>query len=229
MEEKRPAHSLRKPIVHTVGQPGMNRWLDTGLGRIPPQSIELEEAVLGAIMLENNMLSEVIEILQPDSFYREAHQKIYHAILTLFNRSEPVDMLTVTQRLRNDGTLEMAGGPPYLAGLTGRISSSANVVAYARKIAENAIKRSLIQTSSEVLNEAYEDTTDVFELLDKAEQTLFNISESNIRRNFLDMNSVVKQALDELESKKNLKDGLTGAGAFPTTNILRGRSRPSTR
>lgn len=213
MDDKRKNITARKPTTSVGGLANGNRWLDTGLGKIPPQSVDLEEAVLGAVMLERDALTNVVDILKPESFYREAHQKIFSAVLTLFNNSEPVDLLTVTQRLRNDGTLEFSGGSAYLAELTSRISSAANVEAYARKIAENSIKRDLITSSNEVLKLAYEDTTDVFNLLDKAEQDLFRISESNIRKNFSDMNAVVKQALEELEAKKHLQDGLTGVAS----------------
>ncbi|SDM26583.1 primary replicative DNA helicase [Siphonobacter aquaeclarae] len=213
MEDNRRQATTRKSAASAGYVPNGNRWLDTGLGKIPPQAIELEEAVLGAVMLERDALTAVVDILKPESFYREAHQKIFTSVLSLFNNSEPVDLLTVTQRLRNDGTLEFAGGAAYLAELTSRISSAANVEAYARKIAENSIKRDLITSSNEVLKLAYEDTTDVFQLLDKAEQDLFKISESNIRKNFSDMNAVVKQALEELEAKKHLQDGLTGVAS----------------
>jgi len=184
--------------------------IPTGLGKLPPQALELEEAVLGALMLEKDALTSVIDILKPQSFYKDAHQRIFSGILALFDKSEPIDILTVTQQLREQGELEMVGGPYYIMNLTTRINSAANIEFHARIITENSIKRELISISSEILTRAYEDTTDVFELLDSTEKHLFEVSESNIRKNFDDMRSLMHKAIKELEEKKNQKDGLTG-------------------
>jgi replicative DNA helicase len=181
-----------------------------GLGKLPPQALDLEEAVLGALMLEKDAVSQIIEILKPESFYKESHQAVYSAILELFNNSEPVDLLTVTNQLRKDGKLEMAGGAYYITELTSKVQSAANIEYHARIITEQSIKRELIHISSEIQRDAYEDTTDVFSLLDKMEQSLFQISESNIRKNYADMSVLFKQALTELETKREQKDGLTG-------------------
>jgi replicative DNA helicase len=184
--------------------------LPQGMGKLPPQALELEEAVLGALMLEKDALTTVIDILKPQSFYKDAHQRIFRAILALFDKSEPVDILTVTTELREMGELEVVGGAYYVTQLTTRVNSAANIEYHARIISENAIKRDMIAISSEILNKAYEDTTDVFDLLDKAEQSLFEVSESNIRKNFDNMQSLMHQAIKELEAKKNQKEGLTG-------------------
>ncbi|RDC64161.1 replicative DNA helicase [Adhaeribacter pallidiroseus] len=184
--------------------------ITVGLGKVPPQSLDLEEAVLGALMLEKDALTTVIDILKPQSFYKDAHQKIFKAILALFDKSEPIDILTVTQQLREDGELEFVGGPYYIMNLTTRINSAANVEFHARIITENSIKRDLISISSEVEKRAFEDTTDVFDLLDYAEKSLFEVSEANIRKNFDDMRSLMHKAIKELEEKKNQKEGLTG-------------------
>ncbi|WP_207434441.1 replicative DNA helicase [Sabulibacter ruber] len=181
-----------------------------GLGKLPPQALELEEAVLGALMLEKDALTAVIDLLKPQSFYKDAHQRIFKAILALFDKSEPIDILTVTQELRQQGELEFVGGAYYITQLTTRINSAANIEYHARIITEAAIKRDLISISSEVLGRAYEDTTDVFELLDSTEAKLFEVSESNIRKNFDDMQSLMHKAIKELESKKSQKEGLTG-------------------
>ncbi len=180
------------------------------LGKIPPQAIDLEEAVLGALMLEKNALVEIVEILKPDSFYKEAHRHIYEAVLALFGKSEPVDLLTVISELRRMGTLEIAGGLSYITQLTTRVNSAANIEYHARIVAEMAIKRELIRLGDEIIRESYEATTDVFVLLDTMEQSLFDISEMNIRKNYSDMRSIMSAAIKELEIKKNHKDGLTG-------------------
>ena len=190
-----------RPPVLALGAPA---------GKLPPQALELEAAVLGALMLEKDALTTVIDILKPQSFYKEAHQHIFKAILSLFDKSEPIDMLTVTQELRELGSIEAAGGAPYVSQLTFKVNSAANIEFHSRVITENSIKRELIQVASIILRDAYEDTTDVFNLLDSTEQALFEVSESNIRKNFDDMRSLMGRAIKELEEKKNQKDGLTG-------------------
>ncbi|AMM52536.1 DNA helicase [Rufibacter sp. DG15C] len=184
--------------------------MSPGLGKLPPQALELEEAVLGALMLEKDALTAVIDLLKPQSFYKDAHQRIFKAILSLFDKSEPIDILTVTQELREQGELEFVGGAFYVTQLTTRVNSAANIEFHARIITEAAIKRDLISISSEVLGRAYEDTTDVFDLLDSTEAKLFEVSESNIRKNFDDMQSLMHKAIKELEAKKSQKEGLTG-------------------
>ncbi len=180
------------------------------LGKLPPQAVEVEEAVLGALMLERDALSTVIDILKAESFYKDAHQKIYEAIVQLFNNSEPVDLKTVVHQLRKSGTLEAVGGAYYIAELTSKVNSAANIEYHARIIAEQSIKRELIRISSEIQHDAYEDTTDVFQLLDRAEQSLFDVSESHIRKNYDKMSALLGLAIQEIEDRKNKEDGLTG-------------------
>jgi replicative DNA helicase len=184
--------------------------MPAGMGKIPPQAVDLEEAVLGALMIEKDALTNVIDILKPESFYKEAHQKIFQAVVRLFDKSEPIDILTVTNQLRTTGELELVGGPYYITELTTRINSSANVEYHARIVAEQAIKRELISIASEIHKEAYEATTDVFDLLDKTEQSLFQVSESNIRKNYAEMRTILGQALSELQAKKDHENKLTG-------------------
>ncbi|REE02148.1 replicative DNA helicase [Marinoscillum furvescens] len=180
------------------------------LGKLPPQAIELEEAVLGALMLERDALTNVIEVLKPQSFYKDAHRMIFEAIVKLFNNSEPVDIKTVVHQLRKNGHLELVGGAYYVSELTTKVNSAANIEYHARIIAEQSIKRDLIQISSDIQHDAYEDTTDVFDLLDKAQQSLFDVSESHIRKNFDNMSALMHQAIQEIEERKNQSDGLTG-------------------
>ncbi len=197
-------------------------------GKLPPQAIELEEAVLGALMLEKDALSAVADILKPESFYKEAHQRIFKAIINLFAESEPIDLLTVTARLRSTGELVLAGGPAYITELTTKIHSAANIEAHARIISQAAIKRELIKVSSDILREAFEDTTDVFQLLDRTEQALFQVSEANIRKNYVDMRSLMNITINELEAKKNQPDGLTGVpSGFTALDHLTSGWQPS--
>ncbi len=184
--------------------------LGESLGKVPPQAIDLEEAVLGALMLEKDALTSVIDILKPDTFYKDSHKEIYATIVDLFNNSEPVDILTVTENLRKRGKLKLVGGPYYITELTARVNSAAHIEKHARIIIEKAIKRELIRIASEIHRDAYEDTVDVFSLLDKTEQSLFEVSEVNIRKNYADMRSIMHEAMVELEARKFQTDGLTG-------------------
>jgi replicative DNA helicase len=154
-----------------------------------------------------------VDILQQTSFYKEAHQRIYNAIIQLFGKSEPIDMLTVTTQLRSNGELEFIGGASYLVKLTNKVNSAANIEFHARIITQSAIKRDMIKIAGEILKDAYEDTTDVFNLLDKIEQNFFEISERNIRKNYADASTIMRATIEELEKKKNNKDGLTGVAS----------------
>jgi replicative DNA helicase len=182
-------------------------------GKIQPQAIELEEAVLGAMMLEKHKLSEVIEILKPEVFYKEEHGRIFAAIQHLFGQVRPVDILTVTEELRKRGELELVGGPYYIATLTNRVVSSANIEWHARILIQKFIQRELIRISSDIIHDAYEDTTDVFDLLDKAEGSLFSVSESSLRKSFRTMDDIVREALEGIKERSMKEGGLQGVGS----------------
>ena len=160
-----------------------------------------------SLSITRDALSTVIDILKAESFYREAHQKIYEAIVQLFNNSEPVDIKTVVHQLRKNGDLDLVGGAYYIAELTTRVNSAANIEYHARIIAEQSIKRELIRISSEIQHDAYEDTVDVFQLLDRTEQSLFDVSESHIRKNYDKMSTLLGMAIQEIEDRKNKEDG----------------------
>lgn len=179
-------------------------------GRVPPQAPDLEEAVLGAMMLEQNALTDVIDILKPETFYKESHQKIFSAIHELFANSQPVDILTVTQVLKKRGELEVVGGAYYISMLTNRVASAANVEYHARIVLQKFLQRELIRISSEIIKDSYEDSKDVFDILDKAEKELFAVSETNLRRNYDDMRSLLKEAVMQIESAKNQEGHISG-------------------
>ena len=202
--------------------PTINKNLS--LGKLPPQALDLEESVLGALMLEKDALTNVIDILKPENFYKDANREIYQAIIDLFNNSEPVDLLTVTAQLKKNGRLDLVGGSYYVTQLTTKVNSASNIEYHSRIILEQSIKRQLIEVSGEVQKEAYEDTTDVFDLLDSTEQSLFDISESHIRKNYSQVSGIMKEAIEELESKKSKKDGITGvpSGFIDLDNITSG-------
>ena len=179
-------------------------------GKVQPQATNLEQAVLGALMLDKDAVAVVIDILRPESFYVEAHKEIYKGICKLFEESNPVDLLTVAEVLKKLGVLETIGGPYYLMELTNRVASAANVEYHARIVAQKFIQRELIRISTETIRDAYEDTTDVFDLLDKAEQNLFSITQQNLNRNYLGMDTLVKMAVKQLEETAQKEEGLTG-------------------
>lgn len=178
--------------------------------KLQPQAIDLENAVLGAVMIDKEAVITVMEILNQDFFYLDEHKEIFKAINQLFNASQPVDIMTVTERLRKNGQLEFVGGPKYIASLTDRVGSSANVEYHARIIAEKFIKRELISISSKIIEKSFDDTVDTFELLNEAEVNLFGISETNIKRGFEGIDTIIGKALREIEQAGNEKEGLSG-------------------
>lgn len=179
-------------------------------GKLPPQALDMEEAVLGALLLEKDALHRVIDILKPHMFYKDANRAIYEVVIELFQNSEPVDILTVKDALRRHGNLEKAGGAYYLTELTSRVASAANIEYHARVVAEKFILRQLITISDEVIRDAYDETTDVFDLLDKSEQALFEISETNLRRNYQSMPELVLKTLERLEEMRGKDSSITG-------------------
>jgi replicative DNA helicase len=188
----------------------ISQLLGPEMGKIPPQAVDLEQAVLGAMMLEKNAINDTIDILDTPSFYDPKHQAIYRAIRELFGTSQPIDLLTVVNQLRNNGELEIAGGAVYVAQLTNRVASAAHAEFHARIISQKFIQRELIRMCAEVLKDAYDDTTDVFELLGKAEKDLFAIAENNMKKNVDVMQNVVREAIEEIEKASKNQDGISG-------------------
>ena len=178
-------------------------------GKLQPQALDLEEAVLGAMMIDKKGIDEVIDLLQPDAFYKDAHKHIFEAILQLFSESQPVDLLTVSAQLKRNAKLELAGGDYYLIQLTQKITSSAHVEFHSRIILQKFIQRSLIRISSEIIEDSYDETTDVFDLLDKAETKLYEVSQGNIKRSSETAQSLVLQAKARIEEIAK-KEGLSG-------------------
>src|SRR5690606_11377937 len=168
-------------------------------GKIPPQALDLEEVVLGAMMIDKKGVDEVIDILSPEAFYKEAHQHIFQAIYQLFENSEPVDLLTVSTQLKKNAKLELAGGDFYLISLTQKVSSSAHIEFHARIILQKYIQRSLIKISSEIIEDAYDETKDVFDLLDNAESKLYEVTQGNIKKSSETAQELVIQAKKKIE------------------------------
>ena len=179
-------------------------------GKVPPQARELEEAVLGAVMLEKTAFDTVIEILKPECFYSESHQRIYQAMQSLAQKSQPIDMLTVVEELRFREELEMTGGPYYITRLTNAVVSAANIDAHARIILQKFIQRELIRISGEIISDSYEDSTDVFDLLDEAESKLFEITNNHLRKNFDSIDTVLVKTIQRIEDLRHKNDDISG-------------------
>lgn len=190
-------------------QSNLNK-INTDYGRIPPQAVDLEEAVLGAIMLEKDAVIAVMDILKPESFYKEAHKKIFQAIIDLSQKHEPIDILTVTETLKKYGQLEEVGGAMYITQLTGRVASAAHLEFHARIITQKYIQRELIRVTSDIQARAFDDSQDVDELLDYSEQELFEIAEGNIKKETVKLSKLLQEALNQIEEASKREDNLSG-------------------
>lgn len=191
-------------------------------GRVPPQAMDVEQSVLGAMLIEREAIPQAIEILPSDSFYDGRHAKIYAGIQSLFERGNPVDLVTLTEELKRRDDYEQVGGY-YLSELTTRVASAANVEYHARIIAEKSLLRKLITTMTTVVGQAYDPTTDAFDLLDNAEREIFQISESQLRRGAIPMSDVVKATFQKLHDLHDLEGGITGVpSGFPQLDNLTG-------
>lgn len=208
-----PRYSLKLYMEKRSTTPRNTRAKQTlvpEFGKLQPQARELEEAVLGALMLEKDAYSIISDILKPECFYENSHQLIYRAVVDLASKQEPIDMLTVTEQLRRNGSIEEAGGPFYIAQLTAKVASAAHVEYHARIIAQKYLARELITFSSDVQNKAFDDTQDVDDLMQEAEGKLFEISQRNVKKDVTQINPVIKEALENLQIASNRKEGLSG-------------------
>jgi replicative DNA helicase len=184
--------------------------------------VELEASVLGGVLKERDALTMVVDVLKPDSFISEKHEAIYQAILLLFGKSEPIDLLTVTNQLRQSGELEFIGGPAYLAKISAR-KVSTHIERDARIIIQYSIQRNIVKVMDTVVNKAQEDTTDVFGLLDATEQGLRDIQEGNLNKNIPDLKLVVQKTIQELKSKEDQEAGIASVpSGFPTLDRITG-------
>jgi replicative DNA helicase len=178
--------------------------------RVPPQAVEAERAVLGAMMLGEEAIAKAVELLDENCFYRDAHRRIYEAVITLFDRSEPADLVTVREALKVAGYLEAAGGEIYLAELLDEVATTANVEYYARIVLESAIKRRLIGALTGVISEAYEAGGEAVELLDRAEQEIFRLSERRLRRGARPLEEILHRTFELIDQAHARKGGLSG-------------------
>ena len=179
-------------------------------GHLQPQAPEIEEAVLGALMIERDAYSIISEILRPESFYEHRHQLLYKAITSLAMRQQPIDILTVAEQLRSTGDLEEVGGPFYITQLSGKVASSAHIEYHARIIAQKFLARELITFTSNIQTMAFDETQDVDELMQQAEGKLFEISQKNMKKDYTQINPVIQEAYEMLQKAAARTDGLSG-------------------
>ena len=179
-------------------------------GRMQPRDKDLEEAVLGALMLEKDAYTVVCDILKPESFYEPANQKVYEAIQHLGAAQQPIDMLTVVERLRHEGTLDEVGGPVFISELTSKVASGAHVEYHARIVAQKYLARELISFASQIEAKAFDESNDVDDLLQDAESRLFEISQRNVKKDVTQIDPVISQAIQQIESAANRTSGLSG-------------------
>ena len=184
--------------------------LNAQYGKIPPQAPEVEEAVLGALMLERDAYITVAAILKAESFYKEEHQKIFKVIQHLVANERPVDLLMVTQELKNREELDVVGGPIYITQLTSRVASAAHIEFHARIIAQKFIQRELIRISSEIQVKSYDDSLELDDLIDYAESSLFKVTEGNISKESQPIKPLLREAIERIEANAKKPDGLSG-------------------
>ncbi|MEA3494142.1 MAG: replicative DNA helicase [Candidatus Margulisiibacteriota bacterium] len=191
--------------------------------RIPPQDLIAEQSVIGSMLLDKNAIVKVVEKVQPDSFYRDAHRVIYEAILNLFDKGEPIDLITLTNALRRAGRLDDVGGSVYIADLLNSVPTSANVDYYANIVSEKAILRKLIEAGTKIVADAFERKDDVNQVLDDAEKSVFEIALNRVSQGFYKIDSVIKKVLDKLDTLYEKKEGITGMPTgFPDLDAMTG-------
>ncbi|MBM4135778.1 MAG: replicative DNA helicase [Nitrospira sp.] len=184
--------------------------IDLQIDRLPPQNIEAEQSVLGAILIDNDALLRALELLVPDDFYKQSHRKIFHAMLELFNKNEPIDLITLTDYLKKKDEIDEVGGISYLTYIVNMVPTAANIKYHSKIIREKSLLRGLLRSATDIASKAYEDNLDTEDLLDYAEKTIFNLSEKRIRSSFVTLESVIKDSFVMIEQLYNKKETITG-------------------
>ena len=184
--------------------------VDLSSRKLPPQNLEAEQSVLGGVLIENEAVNKVMEILDGDDFYRDAHRKIFNALITLSERDEPADLITLTNELRKTNQLDSVGGASYVVSLIDSVPTAANIEYYAKIVKEKAILRKLIETSTNIITQSYEDRGDVESFLDEAERAIFEISERRVKPSFYSIRDIVKESFKTIERLFEKKEFVTG-------------------
>lgn len=186
------------------------KQLETALDRLPPQNIEAEQSVLGAILLENEILASAVEMLAPEDFYKDSHKKIFLAMLDLYKKNEPIDLITLTEQLSRKEQIEEIGGASYLSHIVNLVPTSANIKYHSKIVKEKSLLRNLIRTTTEIITMSYDESIEINELLDAAETKIFSLSEKTIRGSFVRIDNVVKDTIELVDKLYNKKELITG-------------------
>ncbi len=197
------------------------------IDKLPPQNIEAEQSVLGAIIFDNEALPKALEILSPEDFYRDNHRKLYSAMIELFEKNEPIDIVTLTDHLRKNGLLDSIGGISYLSSLANAVPTSANIRHHAKIVREKAILRSLIQVSTQIASKVYEDSTDADEMVDYAERLIFNIADKRTKTTFFSLRNIINDTFKMIEHLYSKKEAITGIpSGFKDLDVLTSGFQP---
>jgi replicative DNA helicase len=186
---------------------------DLTTNKLPPQNIEAEQSVLGAIMIENDAFPKIIEIITREDFYRESHRKIFDAMIELFEKNEPIDLVTIAEELRKRNDIEAVGGEEYLSALASQVPTAANIKYHSKIIREKSLMRSLIKSASDIAGKVYEDNLDADELVDNAERIIFNISDKRIKASFVTLKDLIKDSFETIEHLYDKKSAITGVAS----------------
>jgi replicative DNA helicase len=184
--------------------------VDLHLDRLPPQNIEAEQSILGAILIDNDALPRALEILDAEDFYRQSHRKLFNAMLELFEKSEPIDLITLTDYLKRENELEAVGGISYLSSLVNMIPTAANIKYHSKIVREKGLLRGLLRSSNEIASRIYESNLDAEDLVDYAEKSIFDISEKRIKATFVTLREVIKDSFEMIEQLYDKKEAITG-------------------
>lgn len=216
-----------QPSKNTYQKTDKSKIIALEKGKIPPQAVDLEEAVLGAMMIDKKGIDDVIDILTPDAFYDSRHQEIFSTIFELYQKSQPIDLLTVANLLKKNAKLDAVGGDFYLIRLTQKVASSSHIEFHSRIILQKYIQRKLISISSEIIENSYDETSDVFDLLDDAEAKLFEVTQGNIKKSSESSGELLKKSLKKIEEISK-KKGLSGlATGFKKIDVVTSGWQPS--
>jgi replicative DNA helicase len=201
---------LLEPVSHEKGYDSGPQRPAAKLDRLPPQNIEAEQSVIGAILLENEAISPAIESLAADDFYKEAHRQIFLAMLDLYGKSEPIDLITLTEQLSKKEVLEKVGGASYLSSIASMVPTAANIKHYSKIVKEKAILRNLITTATEIITTTYDSEQSVNEVLDQAESKIFSISEDMVKQSYVHIKNILKDTIEMVDKLYNKKELITG-------------------
>lgn len=192
--------------------------------KVPPQNLEAEQSVLGSLMIDKNAIIKIADLVNEDDFYKNSHGKIYKTMLYLYEHHEPIDLLSLSNRLKETDEIEQVGGQSYLASLANAVPTAANIVHYAKIVAKKSVLRKLIDNASQIISNAYDETGEIDKTLDEAEQKIFSVSQKHIRQDFTPVKPILEEAFDRIDELHKNKGKLRGVptGFSDLDNILAG-------